>query len=276
MTENSAGKVGVLNGNTNFSKPQEVKEKKQCNKMKFWFFTLNNYTEDDIKEIVPKFNDICKRYNFQEEVGKEGTKHLQGTIELKVKMRWTEFKLNNKIHWEKTRNIDKAFEYCIKEDTKAGRVWIHPKPIKIISNLYPWQVEIRDLFLTEPDGRTCYWYFEEKGGAGKSSFCKYMYIKHKAITIQGGKLADVMNIIFNLDMNEVKMIIIDIPRNNGNNISYSSVECILNGMITNTKFETGVKVFNPPHVVCFANCLPDDSKLSRDRWVIKNISDYQA
>lgn len=72
-------------------------------------------------------------------------------------------------------------------------------------------------------------------------------------------------------MNDVTMLIIDVPRNNGNNISYSAVECILNGMITNTKFETGVKVFNAPHVVVFSNYEPDTEKLSEDRWSIKKI-----
>ena len=76
--------------------------------------------------------------------------------------------------------------------------------------MYPWQKEIEDLSMTEPDGRTIHWYWENEGGVGKSSFCKYMYIKHGAITIQGGKLADIMNIIFNLDMNEVTTLIIDV------------------------------------------------------------------
>jgi len=100
-----------------------------------------------------------------------------------------------------------------------------------------------------------------------------MYVKHKAITIQGGKLADIMNIVFNLNMDECRMLLIDIPRNNLNHVSYSAIECILNGMITNTKYETGVKVFNPPHVVCLSNFDPDLDKLSEDRWNVIEIVD---
>jgi len=43
-------------------------------------------------------------------------------------------------------------------------------------------------------------------------------------------------------------------------------------MITNTKFETGVKVFNPPHIVVLSNEYPDTEKVSLDRWCIKEIN----
>lgn len=247
----------------------------RINQLTKWCFTFNNYSNDDISDLETTFKKICKKYVFQEEIGKCGTPHLQGSIWLLKKQRWTEFNLSKKIHWEPMRNEEASLRYCQKSDTakpnSSPYTFGFPKPIKIIEKLYPWQLEIETLYKSEPDGRSVYWYWENTGGVGKSSFCKYMYVKHQAITIQGGKLADIMNIIFNLNMDEVKMLLIDIPRNNGNNISYSAVECILNGMITNTKFETGVKVFNPPHIVCLSNFEPDISKLSQDRWKIKEI-----
>jgi len=246
---------------------------KQPLQLKSWFFTFNNYNNKDIEILETKFKQICKKFCFQEEVGKEGTKHLQGCIELLKKSRWTSFGLNKRIHWEKTNNIDKAMEYCCKEDTRNGVVikFGFPKEIKIIEVLKPWQKDIEDIFFTEPDGRSIHWYWENVGGVGKSSFCKYMYVKHKALVIQGGKLGDIMNLIFNTDMDRCSMVIIDIPRNNGNSVSYNSIECILNGMITNTKYETGTKVFNPPHVIVFSNFEPDLDKLSEDRWNVHEI-----
>jgi len=229
------------------------------------------------------FNEICEKYCFQEEVGAEGTPHLQGCISLKVKMRWTEFGLSKSIHWEKLKKKSTllcALLYCCKLDTRVGRVFtknFNPPthlstPVSIISNLYPWQTSLlEDIILKPPDGRTVNWCFDIFGNKGKSAFCKYAYVKHNAITIQGGKFSDIMNIIFNLDMNQVKVLIIDIPRNAGNKISYSSLECILNGMITNTKFETGVKVFNPPVVVVFSNEPPVLDNLSIDRWALYTI-----
>lgn len=243
-----------------------------------WFFTFNNYENKDVETLERVFKEICKEYIFQEEIGENGTRHLQGSIKLKKPMRWSEFGLPDKIHWQRTKNIENADAYCCKEETRAGKIFTNIKhlketvKIKTIEKLKPWQENIEKFLLeNEPDGRTLHWYWDSKGGKGKSSFCKYLYVKHKFITIQGGKLSDIMNIIFNLDMDETQAIIIDLPRNSGNKISYKAVECILNGMITNTKFETGIKYFNPPHVVVFANSEPDTSKLSNDRWIIKEL-----
>ena len=64
----------------------------------------------------------------------------------------------------------------------------------------------------------------------------------------------------------------DIPRANRGHISYASLECIKNGMVCNTKYETGVKIFNSPHVFIFANFPPDDEgQLSEDRWHIMKL-----
>jgi len=262
-----------------------IPSSKQPNQLKNWFFTFNNYTEFDISAIVPVFNEICEKYVFQEEVGESGTPHLQGCISLKVKMRWTEFGLSKQIHWEKINKkstLKCAMLYCCKLDTRVGQVYtknFNPPahlttPVNIISNLYLWQTSmLEDIILKPPDGRTVHWCFDIGGNKGKSAFCKYAYVKHNAITIQGGKFSDIMNIIFNLDMNLCKNLIIDIPRNAGNKISYSSLECILNGMITNTKFETGVKTFNAPNVVVFSNEPPELEKMSIDRWALYTIED---
>lgn len=256
-------------GNTKSSpgrKPQPIAVTRYC-------FTYNNYPESAIHELQDCFREICDKFVFQQEMGENGTPHLQGAIWLKKRMRYSQFGLPETIHWEKMRNEEASLNYCTKSETAVGEPISYgfPRPVVTITDLYPWQQSIVDLYFTEPDGRTCNWFWENTGGVGKSSFCKYMFVKHKAITIQGGKLSDIMNIVFNLDMDTTRMLIIDVPRNNGNKISYSSVECILNGMITNTKFETGVKVFNPPHIVIFSNFPPEISKLSSDRWRVIEI-----
>jgi len=261
----------VPRGDSNINPPYN--KKKQENACVKWCFTFNNYTADDILLISAKFKEICKKYVFQQEVGEQGTPHLQGSIWLLKKMRWSEFKLPNTIYWSKMRNEEASIKYCQKSKTSVGEPFIFgfPKPIKILTNLKPWQLEIEELTKTEPNGRTIHWYWENIGGVGKSSFCKYMFVKYGSLVIQGGKMADIMNIIFNSDMDKINTVIIDIPRNHGNKISYSAVECILNGMITNTKYETGAKAFNPPHVIVFSNFEPEINELSNDRWNIKEI-----
>jgi len=266
MPKNSSNSSGE-NGNTKHSTPK----KSQVSPSVKWCFTYNNYPINYHSMIDPILKENCKKFVYGEEVGESGTPHLQGSIWLKTKMRPDQLKLDKKIHWEKMRNEEASIKYCQKD----SKVTIHgfPKPIKILNELRKWQADIENLIINnEPDGRTINWYWEATGGTGKSSFCKYMFVKHGTLIIQGGKLADISNIIFNSNMDEITAVVIDIPRVNSNKVSYAAIECILNGMITNTKYETGVKVFNPPHVVVFANDPPETESLSKDRWKVTEIS----
>lgn len=235
-----------------------------------WCFTLNNYENNDISSIVLCFNNKCKFAIIGKEVGELGTPHLQGYCEFKTKCR-PKGLLSDRIHWEKAKgNRDANVNYCSKESVifTLGM----PKPIKIIENLYEWQSKCERLALTEPDDRKIYWYWESNGNVGKSAFIKYMIVKHKVLFCSGGKHTDIMNLVFNQDMNVCNCVIFDIPRANRGHISYASLESIKNGMVCNTKYETGVKVFNSPHLFVFANFPPDDTEqLSEDRWVITQL-----
>jgi hypothetical protein len=250
----------------------------QSNQLKKWFFTWNNYDVSFLKTLETRFFEICEKGLYQSEVGDEGTPHLQGGLWLKEPMRWTEFGLPKGIHWEKMKSEKGSMKYCNKtsKDGWDGLYrWSYnmPKPLKIIDKLYDWQKLAEEYCLSDPDGRKVKWIWDEIGSKGKSAFCKYMVVKYNAVCIQGGKLADIMNIIFNTDMDCVNAVIIDIPRCNKNGVSYASIECILNGMITNTKYETGRKIFNPPNVLVLSNFYPDITQLSQDRWDITDLNE---
>lgn len=276
LTKNSSNSSTGVSGNTESQKPKQVSGVvKYC-------FTLNNYKREEIKHMADFLKKFCKKIIYQTEVGLCGTDHLQGSLWLNKKMRITEFKDwpfgLSRAHYEPMKNEKASEQYCSKDDGTFCYMpygirerWGFPKEITIISTLYPWQTDVEKKSLLEPNGRTIHWIHEQEGNVGKSAFCKYMYVKHNVLVIQGGKLADIMNIIFNTDMDKVNSLFIDIPRNNKNNISYNSIECILNGMITNTKYETGIKVFNPPNVFVFSNYPPDTAGLSEDRWEIYEI-----
>lgn len=250
----------------------------RISQLKKWCLTWNNYDTNKFGDLETFLKNFCWKYMIQSEVGESGTPHLQGCIWLKKEMRWSEFGLPKQIRWSKMISEKGSMAYCQKTsidgwDGKYRWSLGIPKPIKIIDKLYDWQLEAEKLLLEEPDGRSVHWWFDKIGGKGKSQFCRYMAYKHNCVVIQGGKLADIMNIIFNTDMNFVNSLIIDVPRNNGNKVSYSAIECILNGMITNTKFETGRKIFNPPNVLVFSNFEPELDKLSMDRWKVKNLNE---
>lgn len=241
-----------------------------------WSFTLNNWSKDDLDTISSIISKNCKMAIIGSEVGEQGTPHLQGYLEFKTKSRPKSVFTNDKIHWEKSKgNMDDNIRYCSKE----GNVIFSkgcPKPIKVITNLYPWQKDIENIILSEPDDRSIYWFWEPKGNIGKSQFIKYCVVKHKVLFCSGGKHSDLMNLVSNQNMDETNCVMFDIPRANEGNVSYSALESMKNGLVCNTKYETCVKVFNSPHIICFANFPPaEKDKLSADRWRIVNLRENE-
>lgn len=236
-----------------------------------WCFTLNNWTKEELCSIVPTFREKSKMWIIGDEIGESGTPHLQGYVEFKTKLRPMGLFSFKRIHWEKSKGSkEENIAYCSKQEVVSS--FGCPKPIKIISELYPWQKEIEDIYHTEPDDRKIYWFYDETGNIGKSALIKYMIVKYGVLYCSGGKHSDIMNLVFNQDMDRCCCVMFDIPRANRGCISYASLESIKNGMVCNTKYETGVKVFNPPHLFVFANFPPDNmDMLSDDRWVIKEL-----
>lgn len=246
---------------------------KQISPAKRWCFTLNNWTDEEYSSIVPIIQENCDVAIIGSEVGESGTPHLQGYLEFKAKKRPLNLFSIKRIHWEKSKGTkSQNIDYC----SKDGKVLLSiglPKPIKIITDLYPWQKTIEDIITTEPDDRTIYWYWDSGGNIGKTAFMKYCCIKHKALPCVGGKFSDIMNLVFNQDMENTTTCIFNVPRAHREHISYSALEAIKDGIVVNTKYETGYKIFNAPHVIVFANFPPDKSALSEDRWVITELKD---
>lgn len=144
----------ISEGNTNIPP-----KSKQCTQLMHWCFTWNNYVPADIETLETLFKFICHKYCFQEETGENGTKHLQGVISLKKKMRWTEFGLPKQIHWEKCKCLTAAYKYCSKDDTRTGNVYTlnYKLPFKqSLSKLFDWEEEIIKLMNSEPDDRNIY------------------------------------------------------------------------------------------------------------------------
>lgn len=286
----------------------------QVNQSINWFFTFNNYEPDDILKIEPKFRDICIRYVFQEEKGNcsidehlhtescfksncitcnkiehqhtdkykcTGTPHLQGSIVLKKKMRWSEFNLPKGIHWEGTRNIIKADAYCEKLDTRNGKIykWGFDREKNYLSlDLYPWQQSIFNITDTEPDDRSIIWVYDKNGKNGKTRFCKFIKHKANAIIITGGGLKDIAQVIAGevddggRNMDNLTSIIFNFARTT-ENISYQAIEALKDGLITSTKYHSKGFDFNCPHVFIFSNSKPDINRLTMDRWKIYTINE---
>lgn len=252
---------------------------KQIPPAKWWCFTLNNYNDDDINDILTICSNSSIKYVFQEETGDEGTKHLQGVIEFNKKLRPKGLFINKGIHWEKTKNTKASIAYCCKEETRTGKIFTNlklPKPLKLINpkQFFEWQIEIYDIIKEEADDRTIYWYWSEDGGVGKSIFSKYLCAKEDAVLLSG-KAADMKyGILAYKNKHDVypETIIIDVPRSNVEFLSYTGIEEIKNGCFFSTKYESDMVIFNNPHIIIFANEEPNYEKMSADRWCVKEIT----
>jgi len=239
------------------------------------FFTWNNYLPQDIETLKSLFNHIAYDYVFQEEIGASGTPHLQGVVSLKSRKRWSEFNLPKDIHWEKVAHVPDSYEYCSRPTKRFGGCWslTYPIPVKLdildYTQLKQWQLDVVEHVTSKPDDRTIWWLWSASGNIGKSTFCKYLAYTFDAIVCGKGQYSDIINIMFKANMNKTNLVVFDLPRNNGNKISYSALEAIKNGLIVNTKYETGAKLFNAPHIIVFSNMPPCVDAMSGDRWVIK-------
>lgn len=287
MTENGdLGEVRI--GNTNNPHPSEnkdisLKNKKKkgtsrTNQLLNWCFTFNNYNEKDIDILLETFKLLkVKKYVFQEETGKDGTKHLQGVICLEKAMRWSEFNLDKGIHWEKTKNLKASLDYCQKEDTRTGNIYKFgfPPECRVINILRPWQFQIVEYIKNEIHDRQIFWIYDKIGNNGKTALSKYLIKNHNCICATSGGVKDIANLLTNLfkdgrDLNEKTTFLFSFSRTT-EGISYKAIESVKDGLITNIKYEAATMIFNIPHVIVLCNFYPDKKKLSDDRWNIKKI-----
>lgn len=257
------------NTRTKSKAKQTIQTKNMC-------YTLNNWSLEQKSKLL-EFSKDCEKYVHGEEVGECGTPHLQGSFILKKKARFSEIKSIlgiNEIHIEKMKGTwTQCFNYCIKDGCNLvikDDDYEDPPECLNKEDFYPWQKMLYKLLQTKANDRTINWVWDTKGNIGKTAFTRYLGIKERACIIQKGKYADIMNHVFNTK--NMKIFIVDVPRSSGNNVSYNAIESIKSGIIFNSKYETGQKFINPPHIVVFANYPPDKSKLSADRWNVINLN----
>ena len=251
---------------------------KQIAPSKRWCFVLNNYTQDEINSLVPKFQEYCKKYIVAKEVGEQGTPHLQGFFEFHTKRRPISVFNNIRLHFDKARacDLDQVI-YCSKEGSVIEKYGLPniPRPLKVINPNRAFQQEILEIVKGEPCDRKIFWYFGE-GNIGKTQFCKYLSHHHNAICLSG-KGADVRNGVVEykkIHGDTPELVLFPIPRSyNTEYLSYEALENIKDMYFYSGKYEGGMINGNAPHLIVFANEPPDISKMSIDRWEIFHINE---
>lgn len=241
---------------------------------KYWCFTFNNYEKHGV--TVGSMKDSLSKigyYQFGEEVGDNGTPHFQGFVQLRKKGRPSELIKIPQIHWEKANGNEKQ---NLKYTGKSGLV--HTNIEKLIDplegkTLFDWQQEIVDICHSPLDFRKVHWYWNEVGGNGKTSFARHLVIDEDDILYVAGASKDVKFAFMQLKK-KPKVVFFNIVRTpeHEDKVSYQSLEELKDGIFFSTKYESGMCVFNPPHVIVLANFHPDTLKLSEDRWHIRYIN----
>lgn len=273
MSSNSSISSGT-EGNT---RPQSSPAKRYCFTVHKTLSDGRVLTEEQFSSICSKIEEVGEMYIVAHENGKKGeTPHLQGFIKFKEKCRpMSHFKhICSWIHWEPAKGNDKAQHAYITKEATPFLIKGFPKPVKLISPDYAWEQEIIEIIKKEPCDRTIYWYWSTQGKMGKTSFCKYLTVKHGAIALSG-KAADMRNGVIDYQKTNgstPELVLVPIPRSfNTDYLNYEGIENVKDMYFYSGKYEGGQVCGNPPHLFVFANEAPDESKMSEDRWVVRNI-----
>lgn len=276
MSENKRLISVAEDGNTDTSSFRDNSGKTQ---IKNWFMTLNNYTDDEYKRLSVWFRChsdfiLCK------EIGKEkGVPHLHAVVLLKKRMYLTGLKkINNRANWGKLRNKEAAWEYCKKDNDYVTNVI--DRQAELLAKLYDnvkwkdWQQDLLDIINKDPDDRTVVWIWDKDGNIGKSFLCKYLCMKENAI-LANGKGSDIYyqlkTWLEEITDSYPRVAVVDVPR--GGNVDYQAIEGLKNGIVNNSKYESGKLIFDRMHVVVFANREPDRMQLSEDRWNVYYVAE---
>lgn len=252
---------------------------------KKYFVTYHIKGDESFEQAFSRLDglaQLCDKYIFGEEYGKTGnTPHIQGAFILKNKMRASTLQKHfflNGVTLRKLKNWGCAFEYCQKEGnnivTNCRLNKLKKLPCDNPNNLYGWQIDLENLINREPDDRAIYWFYSEKGNTGKTTFARYLHRKYGFIALSG-KATDMKHAIVEYqktNMTTPHGIVINIPRSvDPGFISYTGFEEIKDMFFFSGKYEGGMVDGNPPHLIVFANEMPDMSKMSDDRWIIRNV-----
>lgn len=279
----SISKISSEGGNT---KPPQDKQLTTKVKWRRVCFTDFNFTSDMTISLSHRLRSIATGWIWGEELTQTGKPHLQGYIEFKNQVTLTNLKtILPTAHWEKARGTRADnIKYCSKEHCNIVNEFplspTETRNKRIIAKHYTditwkgWQQEVLDIIREPIDDRIIHWFWEPVGNSGKSFLTKYLAITYNAIICEGKKdnIFNQVNIWLqnNEDMSP-NIVIADVPRSAFEFVNYGVLEQLKNGLLYSGKYEGGICCFEHPHLIIFANELPQQHRLSKDRWKIHYI-----
>lgn len=253
-------------------------------------FTWNNYPDDWVDVIKSRVEAVRVRFPRLKWIGGEevapttGTRHIQGYIEFAppgpdaIRVRpMTALGLPKEVHWGDANgkpckgSREANIEYCSKECRNVVSTFKVPKDLWV-PTIHGWQLDAARLLEVDQleDTRSIHWFWEPNGNMGKSTFCRWALVTHppEDILLVGGKAADMKcGIVGHYTKYGCypETILVDVPRESLQYVSYAGLEEIRNGLFFSGKYESGMVVMNPPRMLVLANSAPEEGKWSSDR-----------
>lgn len=223
--------------------------------------------------------DYCKKDGDFKELGTENLGAGKRSDLLAVKQSIKEgatFSELCDVHFDECAKYGRFFKELIIQREQEKHLTVLQERLRS-SVLKPWQQELADVVSNSPDPRKVNWLWSVQGNVGKSYMADYLAAFHDAMILTPGKKQDLTYIwtqspkpicIFDLS----RTVAPDPELRHGPlDVIYSLMEDLKNGRMTSTKYESKSVFFAVPHVIVFANFEPDRSKMSEDRWVVKQV-----
>lgn len=263
--------IGTLEDTPQIEENQKMEKTEKaiagCNtnkKARAYCFTINNYKNADI-ELLGTLEKECEIF-WQKEIGQKGTEHIQGVLRWKNPRSFSQMKeMFPTAHIEICKNWIASKKYCQKIETR--KILVRDP----LDNIEPNELQKYTLKILKavPGDRIINWIWEPNGNTGKTTIAKHLCLNYNALYV-GGKANDIKFAITQwiTKKKDLDIVIIDIPRSLEQFVSYQAIEEVKNGIFFSNKYESGMIMFNSPHVICFANFPPKVDALSKDRWNI--------
>lgn len=246
-----------------------------------WFYTD---LDKELDPVVQRIKEHCVKAIGQTEIcPTTGKPHIHLMLWGKKKFRDTQLALpKESYNGAALVDVNNYQNYANKSESHDGVWrWIYPEPPfkQTLDNLYQWEKNVLKVIHEEPGDRHIHWFWEPNGGAGKTTFQKYVFSQEERVVVLSGKAADMKNgIVSYYEANKVlpRTVLINIPRTfDTDYISYTGMEEIKDMFFYSGKYQGGMVCGKCPHVIIFANVPPPikEDKMSKDRWIIERIVD---
>lgn len=225
-------------------------------------------TNEHWNNLLPYLEkDNCIFDNFKGDEFKNKLGYSKGLIEL----------IHSKTKWSAVVCDPKLAKEIWNKMKWARCVWDSRERPNLTKDLVlrQWQTKCLDKINIQ-NSREILWVYDRKGGKGKSVLTNYLIDNCNAFFCNSGGVKDI-----SYAYNYEQIVVFDLPRCNINNdddkdwTPYRIMEMFKDGRLFSPKYESHMKRFPFCKIVCFANYMPDESKLSEDRWDIWDLENPQ-